>query len=98
MQANRAPRSLFNDILALLQERKTEQALASCRETLSRYPDDINILGLLGATLGDQGKFEEAENILGKVIDLAPTFAKPYEDLGTLLMQQQRAEEAIPLL
>ena len=98
MQANRAPRSLFNDILALLQERKTEQALASCRETLSRYPDDINILGLLGATLGDQGKFEEAENILGKVIDLAPTFAKPYEDLGNLLMQQQRAEEAIPLL
>ena len=98
MQANRAPRSLFNDILELLQERKTEQALASCRETLSRYPDDINILGLLGATLGDQGKFGEAENILGKVIDLAPTFAKPYEDLGTLLMQQQRAEEAIPLL
>ena len=98
MQANRAPRSLFNDILKLLQERKTEQALASCRETLSRYPDDINILGLLGASLGDQGKFEEAENILGKVIDLAPTFAKPYEDLGTLLMQQGRAEEAIPLL
>jgi tetratricopeptide (TPR) repeat protein len=98
MQVNRAPRSLFNDILQLLQDRKTEQALASCRKTLSQYPEDINILGLLGATLGDKGQFREAEKILHRVIDLAPTFAKPYEDLGTLLMQQQRAEEAIPLL
>ena len=98
MQANRAPRSLFNDILELLQARQTEQALASCREALSSYPEDINLLGLLGATLGDKGQLREAEQVLQKVIDLAPTFAKPYEDLGTLLMQQKRAEEAIPLL
>ena len=98
MQHTRAPRSLFNDILELLQARQPEQALSRCREALAGYPEDVNILGLLGATLGDQGQFEEAEQVLNQVIDLAPTFAKPYEDLGTLLMQQQRAEEAIPLL
>ena len=98
MQPNRAPRSLFNDILESLQANQTEQALASCREALSRYPEDVNLLGLLGATLGDIGQMSEAEKTLQRVIDLAPTFAKPYEDLGTLLMQQQRAEEAIPLL
>ena len=98
MQHTRAPRSLFNDILELLQARQPEKALSLCHEALADYPEDVNILGLLGATLGDQGQFEEAEQVLNQVIDLAPTFAKPYEDLGTLLMQQQRAEEAIPLL
>ncbi len=98
MQQSRAPRRLFDDIVAQLQSRQTQQAIASCRALLEDYPDDINILGLLGAALGDLRHFEEAENILGRVIELAPTFAKPYEDLGTLLVQQRRAREALPLL
>tara|TARA_R110001592_G_scaffold337300_1_gene623461 strand:- start:52684 stop:54702 length:2019 start_codon:yes stop_codon:yes gene_type:complete len=98
MQQARAPRSVFDNILALLQQRKSEDAIAHCREALARYPEDVNILGLLGAALGDSGHFSEAEDILGKVIDLTPTFAKPYEDLGTLLLQQNKAEQAIPLL
>ncbi len=98
MQHSRAPRRLFDDIMAQLQARQTKQALASCHALLARYPDDINILGLLGAALGDLRRFDEAEKILTKVIDLAPTFAKPYEDLGTLLLQQRKAQEALPLL
>ncbi len=98
MQQSRVPRRLFDDIVAQLQSRQTEQAIAGCHALLARYPDDINILGLLGAALGDMRRFGEAEDILGRVIELAPTFAKPYEDLGTLLVQQHRAQEALPLL
>ncbi len=98
MQQSRVPRRLFDDILAQLQSRQTEQAVAGCRELLARYPDDINILGLLGAAFGDLRRFNEAEQILSRLIELAPTFAKPYEDLGTLLMQQHKAQEALPLL
>jgi tetratricopeptide (TPR) repeat protein len=98
MQHSRAPRRLFDEILAMLRARQTEQAIASCRELLVRYPDDINVLGLLGAALGDARRYYEAEHTLLKVIDLAPTFAKPYEDLGVLLMQQDKAERALPLL
>ena len=98
MQQARAPRSVFDDILGLLQQRRADDAIARCREALTRYPEDVNILGLLGAALGDQGQFGEAEEILLKVIDLTPTFAKPYEDLGTLLLQQGQAERAVPLL
>jgi tetratricopeptide (TPR) repeat protein len=98
MHHSRAPRRLFDDILAQLQSRQTAQAIDSCRALLARYPDDINILGLLGAALGDLRRFDEAEQVLQKVIDQAPTFAKPYEDLGTLLMQQRKAGEALPLL
>ena len=61
MQQSRAPRRLFDDILAQLQSRQTELAIASCQALLARYPDDINILGLLGAALGDLRRFDEAE-------------------------------------
>jgi tetratricopeptide (TPR) repeat protein len=98
MQQRRAPRSLFDTILEQIAARRLDQACDSCRQALQRYPEDVNILGLLGATLGDQGEFEEAEKVLNQVIDLAPTFAKPYEDLGTLLLQCERAQDAIPLL
>ena len=98
MQQARAPRSVFDAILGLLQNRKADEAIARARQELSRYPDDVNILGLLGAALGDQERFREAEEILLRVIDLTPTFAKPYEDLGTLLLQQGLADKAIPLL
>jgi hypothetical protein len=36
--------------------------------------------------------------MLHKVIDLVPTFATPYKDSGTLVAQQRRVEQAIPLL
>ena len=36
--------------------------------------------------------------VLRRVMDLAPTFAKPCEDLGILLLQQNKAEAALPLL
>ncbi|MEZ5503566.1 MAG: sulfotransferase [Halioglobus sp.] len=98
MQQSRAPRRLFDEILALLQARQHAQAIRQCHEILARYPDDINILGLLGAALGNLDHFDEAEHVLNRVIDLAPTFAKPYEDLGSLLLQQGRAAEALPLL
>lgn len=98
MQKSRAPRQLFDDILVQLQSRQTEQAIANCKTVLKSYPDAINIMGLLGAALGDARRFDEAEEVLLKVINLAPTFAKPYEDLGTLLVQQQKAQEALPLL
>ena len=46
MQHSRAPRRLFDDLMAQLQARQMEQAIAGCRELLTRYPDDINILGM----------------------------------------------------
>ncbi len=98
MTQSNAPRSLFETIVDHMQANQPDAAIACCREALSRYPSDINLLGLLGAALGDRGEFDEAESVLRNVIDLAPTFAKPYEDLGILFMHQKRPEEAVPLL
>ena len=53
---------------------------------------------LLGAILLKLREFEAAEAHLRRAIELAPTFAKPHEDLGRLLVEQGRPEEAVELL
>ncbi|KZX60105.1 hypothetical protein A3709_12420 [Halioglobus sp. HI00S01] len=98
MQQRRVPRSVFENILSEIKEGRTEQGLALCEAALDDYPEDINLLGLLGMAQGDLRQFDKAENTLRHVMELAPGFAKPYEDLGTLLLKQQRTEEAVPLL
>jgi tetratricopeptide (TPR) repeat protein len=53
---------------------------------------------LLGATLLKIRKVPEAEKYLRKAIRLAPTFAKPHEDLGHLLLEKGEAGEAARVL
>jgi tetratricopeptide (TPR) repeat protein len=65
-----------------------------CRQVIKQQPENINILGMLGAILLKQAKIDEAENYLKKTIELAPTFAKPYEDLGVLKLSQNKPDEA----
>ena len=62
------------------------RAESLARSTLERYPRDVNMLALLGALLVKLDR-DEAEQTLRRVIEAAPTFAKPHEDLGFLLVQ-----------
>ncbi len=98
MQPSPAPRSRFEFILSQLRQGHFREALASCDQALADHPGDINILGLKGVALGDLGETDAAEAVLREVIDLAPGFAKPYEDLGTLLLQAGKAEDALQVL
>ncbi len=81
-------------IFALLQSGETAAAMAACRELLAADAKDVNALGLLGAILLKQGDCDEAEQLLLRATELAPEFAKPYEDLGTLHLSQQRPGDA----
>jgi tetratricopeptide (TPR) repeat protein len=53
---------------------------------------------LLGALLVKMERDEEAEATLRAVIDAAPSFAKPAEDLGFLLLRLNRPADALPML
>jgi Flp pilus assembly protein TadD len=94
----------FEDIFSLVNSGQFEQAELECRSFLENRPDNINVLGLLGAVLLKLGKGDEARPILEKTIDLEPRFAKPHEDLGMLCLHEgtpdiavQHFEEAIRL-
>jgi tetratricopeptide (TPR) repeat protein len=93
-----ASRAVFEDIIELINSGKIGQAIELGETTLATFPDDVNILGLLGAIHLKQNHHGKAEDILRKTIELAPSFGKPQEDLGVLLLDLNRPDEAIPLL
>jgi tetratricopeptide (TPR) repeat protein len=93
-----APKSVFNETIGLITAGELGAAESRCRAALERYPGDINMQALLGALLVKLDRREEAEKLLREVIDAAPSFAKPHEDLGFLLLQDKRPAEALPVL
>jgi len=85
----------FEDMFSLVKSGQFEQAELECRSFLERRPDDINVLGLLGAVLLKLGKSSDARQVLEKTIRLEPEFAKPHEDLGMLSLHEGNAGQAI---
>ena len=93
-----SPKTAFEEAIALINSGELAQAETLCQATLTTSPRDINILALFGALLIKLNRAAEAEAHLRQAIELAPTFAKPHEDLGYLLTREQRAAEALPYL
>ena len=87
-------RQEINDIFRLFSSGQIEQAEERCRSYLLDSPDDINILGLLGAVLLKLGRGADAKPILERTIRLEPAFAKPYEDLGMLYLHEGDPSQA----
>ena len=98
MALSTAPRAVFNEAIGLINAGELLAAEARCREALRQYPRDVNIQALLGALFVKMDRREEAETLLREVIDTAPAFAKPAEDLGFLLVQAGRPADALPFL
>lgn len=93
-----AVREVFDAALAALAAGDAPGADALCAGALTQRPDDVNLVALRGAILLRLQRHAEAERCLRQAIALAPRFAKPAEDLGVLLLEQGRAEEAIAWL
>ncbi|HZD53913.1 MAG TPA: sulfotransferase [Woeseiaceae bacterium] len=88
----------FDEVLELVDRGEYAHAEGLCRALLQKYPRDVNLVGLRGAVLIKLERPEEAEQALKQAIRLAPTFAKPYEDLGHALLELKRPREAAAAL
>ncbi|MDH3305162.1 MAG: sulfotransferase [Gammaproteobacteria bacterium] len=93
-----AQKATFKEAIGLVGQGQVDQAEEICRIAIEEDPQNVNFLALLGAIQIKRKHFKDAEKWLLQVLDLAPTFAKPHEDLGIVLLQQNRADEAVPLL
>ena len=93
-----SPKGRFNEIMELVERGEYEHAEGLCSALLQKYPNDVNVLGLRGAVLIKLNRPEDAEKPLRQAIRLAPTFAKPYEDLGRALLELGRPGEAADAL
>ena len=91
-------KALFNEAINLINGGDLSAASEVCRKAIAANPDDVSLTALLGAVLLKTRQPEEAEKYLQRSIELAPTFAKPHEDLGFLLLESGRSEEAVEIL
>ena len=91
-------KAIFNEALSRINQGELDAAVAMCREAIRRDSGDISMTALLGAVLLKQRQPDAAEKYLRRAIELAPTFAKPHEDLGYLLLETHRAQEAVTVL
>jgi Flp pilus assembly protein TadD len=66
---------------ALLAENRDPEAEQVLRRALSDAPDSAAVLDLLGNTLADTGRFEEARRCLLRAIEKAPALAGSYYDV-----------------
>jgi len=87
-------RDKMESVFRLIDDGQILQAEQLCRQVIETEPENINILGVLGAILLKQDKVDEAETYLQRTIELAPTFAKPHEDLGMLFLSQSQPDRA----
>ena len=91
-------RQRLEEIFVHVDAGRIDDAEALCRKTLDQTPDDINVLGMLGAILLRTGRSDEAEEALRRTIALEPGFAKPHEDLGVLYLDRGDAATALQSL
>ena len=85
-----ATKSTLFEAIELINDGRIAEAEALCRAAAERNPDDVNMTALLGATLLKARRIEEAERYLRHSIRIAPNFAKPWSDLGLLLLRRLR--------
>ncbi|MDX1379670.1 MAG: sulfotransferase [Xanthomonadales bacterium] len=98
MNRSFATRSTLFEAVELINTGQIGRAEAICRAAVQRNEQDVNMTALLGATLFKAGKLEEAERWLRHSTELAPRFAKPWSDLGQLLLETRRPGEAAEVL
>jgi len=93
-----ATKSTLFEAIELINTGQIRQAEELCRAAVNRNGEDVNMTALLGATLLKAGKNVEAEHYLRISTGLAPNFAKPWSDLGALLVDTRRPREAVEVL
>ncbi len=91
-------RQAFDMAMDSLKRGDAVQARGYLEQGLSEHPENVNLNALYGGVLLQSKDYEAAEKVLRKSLGLAPTFAKPHEDLGYLYIETRRPEQAIPLL
>jgi tetratricopeptide (TPR) repeat protein len=74
---------------------QVDEAEKILREVLSKDPDDVTALRLLGNIAADSNRWGAARQLLNRAVELAPDFILAWGDLAVLSLKQERFEEAL---
>jgi tetratricopeptide (TPR) repeat protein len=87
--------SLMDLVMGLIQQRAFPQAETLLRTFLSRYPHDRRALLNLGSMLCEQGRLQEAREVLKGLSRTAPDFAGGWLALGVALSRDGKWKAAM---
>ena len=80
---------------AALVEGKLSVAEAALRDILKARPTDVAAIRMLAEIATRLGRYEDAEVLLGRCLELAPTFAPARQNYAVVLYRQTKAAEAL---
>jgi tetratricopeptide (TPR) repeat protein len=79
---------------ALARQGRTNEAVALWNESLRDRPGCLHAIGRLAGAMAAEGKLEEAAGLVEQAIEVCPDAGR-YGQLGSLLTQQGKTDEAI---
>ena len=78
----------------LEKEQKFAEAEQVYRQILSRHPDNVTAMRLWARLGIRQKRYEDAEVLLARAVEVAPDFNQAWADLVTVQYEQQKLDEA----
>jgi tetratricopeptide (TPR) repeat protein len=86
--------SLMDLVIGLIHQRAFNLAETILRSLFSRYPDDRGVLFNMGFMLCEQGRLQEAREVLKRITRTAPDFANGWNALGVALSREGKRKDA----
>ena len=91
------PKRRYNEIIEHLQNGKNAEAEKLCRQAVDEL-GDVNFIALLGTILARGNDLNAAERELRRAVQIAPAYPKANEELGAVLLNLGKPQDAIPYL
>jgi tetratricopeptide (TPR) repeat protein len=88
-------RALIADAEFAARDGRMEDAEKKLREVLSRQPNNIKALRMLGTIALEANRWNAAQRLLERAVELAPNVAMGWTDLANLYLKQDRYDEAL---
>ena len=92
------PRALFEQAAQLIRADDHDAAEVLLADSLSRFPNDPNLLRLQGISLARRQRFAEAEAKFTHVVRLVPGHSRVHQELADVQMRQRKMEDAVQSL
>ena len=88
----------FERAMTFLRGGDATMAEKMCRQALTEFPRDANLLCLLGTAMLKQNKPRDAEQTLSRAVSMYPQFARAQETLADALIMQGKLQEGLEAL
>ena len=85
----------WNEVRLLIKRKCVDEAVASARKAIERFPNDVEGMGVLGSCLRSNGDIGESLKFLNKAIELNPAYAEALINRGLIRLAEEDKVRAL---